>query len=441
MITEITRENHSAIKNPVFSRYAEMYLQIYDNFLEQIAATGLAIDEHDYSEEIEAKKEALRRKGAVVRNGGRSVYINAISPACVACQTGVDSSTFFISLKCHRDCFFCFNPNQVDYEYYRDHQRDLIGELNALHATGASLKHIAVTGGEPLLFPQELILFYRHARQLYPDVYLRLYTCGDHITPEVLQELQGVGLNEIRFSIRAHDLEKGQRYTLDRIALARQYVPEIMVEMPVLPGTQSMMQDLLVALDELKIASINLLEFCYPFAQTEVFNARGYKIKKKPYNIAYDYWYAGGLPISESELLCFELMEFALDQKLSIGIHYCSLENKFTAQIYEQNVDKAVPDTLQLSSNGYFFRSAKVFGGDIPQVLAVLERKDNRRYQYNEAHDFLEFHVSQVRDLRKLEVEIGITTSVVETRNGESFIRELKIDLTTPQRFKMHKDI
>jgi len=440
VIIDITRGNHKIIKNPVFSRYAEMYLQIYDSFLEQIQATGLALDDHDYGQETAAQLDALRRKGAIFRNGDRSIYINAISPACVACQTGVDSQTFFISLKCHRNCYFCFNPNQVDYEYYLEHKRDLIKELDGLRAAGVTLKHLAVTGGEPLLFPQELLAFYRHAREVYPDVYMRLYTSGDHVDGDLLRELQAAGLNEIRFSIRVHDLERGHRHTLDRIALARQYIPVIMVEMPVLPDTATMMQDLLVELDALQLTSINLLEFCYPFSQPAAFNQKGFKIKKRPYQIPYNYWYAGGLPISGSELLCLQLLEFAIDRGLTMGLHYCSLENKFTAQMYEQNLDKPVPSYMQLSPNGYYFKSAKVFGDDIPEVFRLFERKGVRDFQYNRQHQYLEFHVSQVHLLRK-NTEVGIATSVIETRDGESFLRELKVDLAYPRTFDAEQDI
>ena len=66
----------------------------------------------------------------MVRNSDKRIYINRISPACQACRTGEGSSRYFISLKCHRDCYFCFNPNQQDYEYYRTHTRDTLAELD-----------------------------------------------------------------------------------------------------------------------------------------------------------------------------------------------------------------------------------------------------------------------------------------------------------------------
>ena len=63
------------------------------------------------------RREHLRALGATFRNDDKSIVVNRISPACEACQLGVGSATFFISLRCHRSCFYCFNPNQEDYEH------------------------------------------------------------------------------------------------------------------------------------------------------------------------------------------------------------------------------------------------------------------------------------------------------------------------------------
>ena len=43
---------------------------------------------------------------------------------CKACAKGIGTATLFISFPCHRNCYFCFNPNQDNYEYYRKHKND-----------------------------------------------------------------------------------------------------------------------------------------------------------------------------------------------------------------------------------------------------------------------------------------------------------------------------
>ena len=64
--------------------------------------------------------------------------------------------------------------------------------------------------------------FFQTATETFPQAHTRLYTTGDHANEATLQELQAAGLEEIRFSIRMHDLAKGHRLTFERIALAKQ---------------------------------------------------------------------------------------------------------------------------------------------------------------------------------------------------------------------------
>ena len=225
-----------------------------------------------------------------------------------------------------------------------------------------------------MLQKEEVIRFFQQARQSFPGVYTRLYTCGDHIDRPTLQALKDSGMNEIRFSIRMQDLARGQRHTFEQISLARAYIPHVMVEMPVLPGTLEEMKVVLTELDRLEIFGINLLEFCFPYNNADVYRARGYKIKARPYRVLYNYMYGGGLPVAGSESICLELVEFALDTGLNLGVHYCSLENKHTGQIYQQNAIRPLPKTMVFSQTDYFLKSAKVFGSDIAQVQSFLKK-------------------------------------------------------------------
>lgn len=441
MIIDITHETHKQIKNARLAEYAAIYLRIFDDFMSQVAASGIEVDTQDYSQEAAARIARLRQKGAVLRNSDRSIYINAISPACVACQKGIGSATFFTSLQCHRHCYYCFNPNQVDYEYFNQHKRNPAQELAQIRLAGEHVNYLALTGGEPLLHKAETMAFLQTAATVFPQAHTRLYTTGDHADKSTLQQMQAAGLAEIRFSIRMHDLYKGHRLTFDRIALARQYIPTVMVEMPVLPGTTEEMKDVLLELDRLQIHSINLLEFCYPFVNPQAYNERGFKVKKRPFHTLYNYWYAGGVPISQSEQVCLDLLEFALEQKLTLGVHYCSLENKLTGQNYQQNYGRSLSKTTHFSSDDYLLKSAKVFGQDIPKVLAVFHRNGYRDYQRNREHRYLEFHVDQIESLSDLDIEIAISTSTLEMRQHELVMRELKVDLTRPQLFDAAHDM
>ena len=441
MILDVTETTLNKIQNPALREYANIYVQIYDNFMDQVRAMGLEIEAEDSSVAVARKIAELRKKSAVVRNSDKSIYVNHISPSCVACQTGIGSTTFFISLKCHRDCFYCFNPNQEDYQYYREHTRDTVAELDELRKTSPRMGHLALTGGEPLLYKDETYRFFEHARELYPNARTRLYTSGDHIDRASLEALQKAGLKEIRFSIRMHDLAKGHLHTLENIALAREYIPTVMVEMPVLPDTLEEMKNVLIELDRLGIFGINLLELCFPLNNPEIYREKGYKIKSRPFHVLYDYWYAGGLPVAGSEAVCLDLIDFAISAGLKLGVHYCSLENKHTGQVYQQNSGMSLPKRMYVSPNDYFIKTAKVFGEDIPRVKGALDKAGYRDYAISEEHKSLEFHVNQIASLKKMEIEVGISMSVLETRENEQVLRELKVDVTTPQTFRLSKDI
>jgi pyruvate formate-lyase activating enzyme-like uncharacterized protein len=441
MSLDVSSNTLDQVKDPALHAYAEQYVQIYADFMRQVSEMGVEVEAQDDSRQARERIAELGRRGATLRNDDKSVVLNSISPSCQACQAGTTSQTFFISLKCHRDCFYCFNPNQEDYEYHREHLRDTVAELDQLYAANPAIKHLALTGGEPLLFKEETYRFFEHARLKFPAAYTRLYTSGDHIDRETLEHLKAAGLNEIRFSIRMLDLAKGQEHTYNNIALAREYIPNVMVEMPVMPGTLDEMKAVLLRLEGLHIFGINLLELCFPLNNAEVFRQKGYKIKARPFRVLYDYWYAGGLPVAGSETVCLDLVEFALEQHLKLGVHYCSLENKHTGQVYQQNSRHASLPVMYFSQKDYFLKSAKVFGESIPTVQQAFDKAGYHAYQLNREQGYLEFHVNQIKHLKKLDIEIGISSNVMETRGHDLVRRELKVDVTTPQSFRLTTDV
>lgn len=441
MISEIERAALPGVRNPGLRAHAARYLKINDVFMQQVADTGIALAESE--PDTSAVLTRLHTLGAQFRNADKSVVANTLSPACVACQQGHDSFTFFISLQCHRSCFYCFNPNQEDYDHFSEAQRDLPAELETLRASGRPVRFLALTGGEPLLHQPEALAFFRTAREKFPDAHLRLYTTGDHLTAELAAELRAAGLDEIRFSIRMHDLAHGHRTTFDRIALATGVIPSVMVEMPVLPGSLATMQTVLTELDRLGVHSINLLELCYPRNRAEAFNQRGFQVRPQPFRVLYDYWYAGGLPIAGSEAECLALVAYALEAGLKLGVHYCSLENKHTGQIYQQNAGHKLPPTYVFSERDYFWKTVKVFEPDVHRVRRALRGQPLELRRTSDQEGCLELHPSQVAALAAagLDVDLGLSYNVFETRADGQYLRELKLALIRPATFEPELDL
>lgn len=377
--------------------YIAAFDGVRDDFEESVLEFGLPFEKE------ETEPRALRSRIAAkcachCENGEASIWRNWISPACVACRTGERTATFFVSLKCSRHCYFCFNPNQENYEYWLSNRRDIARELRSAHAGGAQFDCLAITGGEPLLFKRDVYAFLDASRELYPKAHVRLYTCGDFLDDECLRELRDRGLSEIRFSVKLdgeESLAAEHARTLDAIERAVAFIPDVMVEMPVGPRDALAMRELIVRLDAMGVRGINLLEFGFPLCNADAFAERGFELRRNPYPILYNYWYAGGLPIAGSEAACLELIEFASERGLRLGVHYCSLDNKNTGQIYQQNkgflADAQFARShawLDFDQEDYFLKCAKAVGDDAlalrqwvqarAEVSALAECSDQR---------------------------------------------------------------
>ena len=425
-----TKKNETQHKNSL-EIYLELYRQIENETNHQIEQFGLLLSQRiSKKEEYTEKLTQLEKKGALIRNNKKSVISNGkISSACKACQTGKGSYTSFISLKCHRDCYFCFNKNQDEYSFYSHQLKNAYHELIEMYHNNVHLTHIALTGGEPLLHPKETVQFFSVANEKFPTSHTRLYTTGDLLTRQLLEDLQSVNLDEIRFSIKLEDSKQKQKHILSQIALAVQYIPEVMVEMPVIPGTEEGMKQLLLDLDEIGIFGINLLEFCFPFHNAESFEEKGLVLKNPPYDVYYNFWYAGGLAIDESEAICLELIDFAMEQQLQMGVHYCSLENKFTGQIYQQNHDANLDEMYSFSTRDYYFKTAKAFDRDMKKVIKAMNQF-NFPYLINEEYQYVQFPIEAIPYLKNKNLDFLISFNVVENRNGEQAIREVYLEKT-----------
>lgn len=429
MLQEITRTNLTQIKNPVFRKYAAMYLDIYDSFQQEVESFGLSFHRgREDEQETAALLAELRQLGVISRCLDASLFYNCISPACEACKKGVGTMTSYLSFACHRRCYFCFNPNQDNYEAFQNRKRDWEADLLRIKQEGGQLTHIALTGGEPLLYPDDTTAFFRRIGESFPGAHRRLYTSGDLLTESLLRQLKEAGLDEIRFSYKLEDSSDLQEKVLANMSLAKTYIPSVMVEMPVMPDAEETMITLLNRLDEIGICGINLLELCFPYHNAQAFLKRGYELKNPPYRTLYNFWYAGGLPIAGSEKTALRLMRYAAQNHLRLGVHYCSLENKNFGQMYQQNHILAKGHrTMYFSDQDYYLKTVKAFGKDAVQVRQILTRAGRDNYIYDRENQFIQFHPADARLLVGRPLELAISVNVMEQREEGILCRELKL--------------
>jgi pyruvate formate-lyase activating enzyme-like uncharacterized protein len=370
---------------------------------------------------------SLQERGARVRNGGASISVNNLSSACVACTGDRGSKTFLLSLLCDRQCYFCFNPNQLNYAEQRCGLSNWQAELDEYSALNAPVSHIALTGGEPLVHAEETVSFFETVRARYPAAHTRLYTTGDRLDTVLLEALAKAELTEIRFSVKIDDPPDALAQTLRHIVLARDYIPQVMVEMPAIPGTGQEMRSLLDTLDGLGIYGINLLEFCFPRHNWPEFESRGFRVKNPPFPVLYEYGYAGGLPIAGSEELSLELLSYALDQGMRMGLHYCSLENKHCDEVYQLNVPYATAfASYLLDPEDFFLKTVVAFGEDAQRLELELLRT-GVPYERDPEDDAVQFNPQYFERFLDLDLRMYCSYNVVAMRDGEAVLRELKL--------------
>ena len=415
MVYTITKENIDSLKNEGLKADAKRYIDQYENFLEYIKESGAGISGEDYSKKEQELLKKLAEKGAQICNSGKSVVINAISPSCEHCHTGMGSATYILTLKCNRDCFFCTNKNQADYAEGVNKVYDIISEFKTHLGYYKKMKSVGITGGEPLLYPDKCAEFLKKVKKADKTIQTRIYTNGDLVTEEIMQSLKDAGLDEIRFGLKPDENGKVDQKSLDNLALAVKYIKRTMVEMPLMLGKVKEMEELMMTLDKIGIFGINVLEFLYPYVHPDEYKNKGYEVSKRPYKVLYPYTYAGGVPIAQSNIECLEVMLYCLEHPIKMSeIEY-------------------------FSEKDFFLKTAKGYGDDAAKIKAVLDDNKVDHYMYDTSNKVIEFSPTYITLLKDYDMELGLTYLAVDfdEEYGRKVLREYQIDKVEPKTFEL----
>ena len=188
---------------------------------------------------------------------------------------------------------------------------------------------------------------------------------------------------------------------------------------------------------------INLLELCFPNTNWGEYARRGFRIKRHPYRLPYNYEYAGGLPIAGSEETCLRLLRFASETNLRMGVHYCSLENKFTSQFYLQNSPyRDAFDDYVMSQRDYLLKTVRLFGADARRARTGLDAA-GIKFADDQDNDVVTLNPRQASALSAAmpEAEVAICSCVVERRGQATVLRELGVVCANLGSFSFIEDI
>ena len=413
--------------NAALQAALDHYDGVRDTYIKTLEGKGLVFAKPNAGADIRcALRGKLRQRGAQFCNAGASIRVGWISQACVECTGNRGSETFSTTFKCHRDCYFCFNHNQADYDKFVREGCPWEEGLDRASHTYQHLACLGLTGGEPLLNIDDTIRFLERAGELFPDTHKRMYTSGDLLTEESARRLRGAGLQEIRFSVKNDDPEQLQQRVLANMELAGRYIPDVMVEMPIVPGTEEEMKALMHHFDAAGIKGMNLLEFCFPFHSWDEFARRGFEVRNPPFDVMYDYGYSGGLPIAGSEELALSLMLYAMDEGLSFGMHYCSLDNKHRSEMRQMNERAAhVHPCYRFDEGDFFLKTAKAYGSDRVMARAVLEAAGCTDFLEDDEERSLAFPPRWLPSLKGTGVTPIWSVNVLEAREDGHYLCEV----------------
>lgn len=420
------------MQNKALKKALKSFDEVERRYVRALEDKGLKFAERGSDDDRCAKlRDELRSRDAIFRNGGASIRVGWLSKACVECTGRGGSETFSTTFRCHRDCYFCFNYNLADYGKFVNEGCPWESELkDAYDFNKGEMAALALTGGEPLLNLDESIRFLNRAQELFPDAHKRLYTSGDLLTEDGAKRLHDAGLNEIRFSIKQDDPDDLRERVLANMKMATRYLDDVMVEMPIVPGTRAVMEDWMRRFADNGIRGMNLLEFCFPFHSWEEFDKRGFTMRNPPFPVMYDYGYSGGLAISGSEELALELMLFGIEEDLGFGMHYCSLENKHRSEMRQKNEPaRNVHPIFEFDEEDFFMKTAKVYGPDVEPAKLLLGDAGCREFYYDDEEDSLAFAPRFLKILEGSSVQPALAYNVMESAEGESFLREVGLKL------------
>ena len=278
--------------------------------------------------------------------GGSKLYTGSLSPGCLHCIEG-DWACNFINRLCNRDCFFCKRSHRVIREEPEAETWGFFFPGPAAHISYLkkfNIGGVSFSGGEPLLVRERLLQHITAVRKEFGDsVYIWMYTNGDLVNSQVLEDLREAGLEEIRFNIAARD------YDLAPAVLAKKFIPVVTVEIPCIPEDYELLKSRLPDMEAAGIDFLNIHQLT-----VEEQNCRDL--------IRRSYHFTGleaGISVYESEISALRLLLHACDDGIRLPVNYCTsiYKKRYQGRGFRKQRASAFPLPYEeLTDTGYLRR-------------------------------------------------------------------------------------
>ncbi len=246
-------------------------------------------------------------------NQYHSYQLKELPKGCQYCVRG-EKLVLFVTGVCPRKCSFCpvsDEKYQQDITFANERKvnssSDLLKEAELMQAKGAG-----ITGGDPLAKLNRTLEYIRLLKEKFgKQFHLHLYTSLDLVEENKLQELFKAGLDEIRFHL---DLENKKYWK--RLVLAKKFSWDVGVEVPLIPGKENEMKELIAFIADEKgyLADfLNLNELEVADNSHSSLLEQGFKVKDK-----LSYAVDGSLELG------LKLLEYVQEKNYALKVHLCT---------------------------------------------------------------------------------------------------------------------
>ena len=265
--------------------------------------------------------------GMTVSNCGKE----NLSPGCQSCKDG-RWICIFPGFTCNAQCKFCprLTEGMVEKPPMSQVELDLL--LMKIDAYKDKISGISISGGELFFKNYDTAKeFIQRVSKSYPHIYLWAYTNGIAASPDRMQELRDLGLQELRFNLAAADFRQ------DIIDKVRDYAvkifPWVSVEVPIYSESfhHLIKREKLKELADIGVDQLNLAEVRVPFPEStedkDISPAARHFLNSEELYL-FDHMSIKVLSVVKSRLFTYDIFEYAHRQNIDIRINDCSQEAK-----------------------------------------------------------------------------------------------------------------
>lgn len=196
---------------------------------------------------------------SIMENDGEAHFLGALSPGCQACKLG-RWECIFVTMECNTDCDFCWRPTHAT----PAHLGSVFGdtpEKVAAHLEKKPPAGISFSGGEPFLFPDNLLAWIKGIVPRFEETYFWIYTNGLVAGKEILKAVAAEGVHEVRFNLAATGYNHPD--VMKNLTEAVRLLPKVTVEIPAIPEHRESVLKHIYTWAELGVRHVNLHELIY----------------------------------------------------------------------------------------------------------------------------------------------------------------------------------